>query len=404
MVRLDRLPLNASSKVDLVALRAFPAAWGPDGGEPVGSGRRPATPAQRAVAAAWSRVFGSPEPSLDDDFFAAGGHSLLAMRLGALLRAEQQREFAVDDVFLGHTVEGLARRLEAAPPVEATAVPTDRLAALSAAQRRLWFLDRLSEDTSAYNIAVAERLRGPLDPAALRAALAMVAERQQILRWRVSERDSRPGVAVAPPGAVELPVVDLTDPAPGRPGSGRPGRGRRGPGRGGAGGAAGGGEPAVRPGPGPLWRARLLRLGRDDHVLALTLHHLIFDGWSLDVLYRDLAACYRAARDGRAVATLPTGLRRLRRLAVRAAGPPRPGRPGLVAVHVGRCQPGVGPSPGPAPAAGADPPGRAAPASGPGGGRRPGPGAGPGPVDHPVHGAAGSASPRCCAASPGRPT
>ena len=312
VVRLDRLPLNASSKVDLVALRAFPAAWGPDGGEPVGSGRRPATPAQRAVAAAWSRVFGSPEPSLDDDFFAAGGHSLLAMRLGALLRAEQQREFAVDDVFLGHTVEGLARRLEAAPPVEATAVPTDRLAALSAAQRRLWFLDRLSEDTSAYNIAVAERLRGPLDPAALRAALAMVAERQQILRWRVSERDSRPGVAVAPPGAVELPVVDLTDAAPGRPGV----RAWVDPGGADADPAA-----AVRAelraeasrrfdlARGPLWRARLLRLGRDDHVLASDpappdLRRLVA-GRALPRPRRLLPG--RPRRPGPVLATLPTG-------------------------------------------------------------------------------------------------
>src|SRR2546430_956136 len=87
-------------------------------------------------------------------------------------------------------------------PAPPAGVPAGTPPALSPAQRRLWFLDRLEQDSPVYNVAVAERLRGRLDPAALRSALSMVAERHEVLRWRVSERDGRPEVTVDPPGEV----------------------------------------------------------------------------------------------------------------------------------------------------------------------------------------------------------
>jgi amino acid adenylation domain-containing protein len=286
VVRLERLPLNASGKVDMPALRAVAAVEsGPD--SVAASGPRPArpprTPAEVAVAAAWAAVFGVPAPDLDEDFFASGGHSLIAMRLVAMLRA-QRWEVGTEDVFLGRTLGGLAERTRPAQPGGAAGVPSGSPPALSPAQRRLWFLDRLEPESPVYNVAMAERLYGRLDPAALQVALSMVAERHEVLRWRVSERDGRPEVTVDPAGEVPLPVDDLgaATPRAALPDALR---------------AALQDEAERRfdLARGPLWRARLLRLGPDDHVLALTVHHAIVDGSSQAVLYRDLGACYAAA-------------------------------------------------------------------------------------------------------------
>ncbi|MEV4836945.1 amino acid adenylation domain-containing protein [Nonomuraea sp. NPDC049486] len=231
----------------------------------------------REVAGAWGEAFGGAEPLADDDFFARGGHSLLAMRLTALLRTRLGRELAVEDVLAGRTVAGIARRAAAAPPLREEP-PGDGPAALSAVQRRMWFVERLAPGTPAHNIAMAQRLTGPLDVAALRRALASVAERHEVLRWRVPQTGGVPSVTVTPPGPVPLPVEDVTD-AELRERLQAEAR------------------LAFDLAEGPLWRARLLRLARDEHVeehvLVVTVHHLVFDGWSQKVLYEDISRAYR---------------------------------------------------------------------------------------------------------------
>ncbi|MDA0638587.1 condensation domain-containing protein, partial [Nonomuraea sp. MCN248] len=227
----------------------------------------------RAVAAFWAEAFGSAPPPADADFFACGGHSLLAMRLTALLRTGLGRELAVEDVLGGRTVAGIARRAATAPALREEP-PGEGPARLSPVQRRMWFVERLAPGTPAHNIAMAQRLTGPLDVAALARALASVAERHEVLRWRVPQAGGVPSVAVTPPGPVPLPVEDVT-------------------------------ADALRErlqaearlpfdlAEGPLWRARLLRLAADEHVLAITAHHLVFDGWSQQVLYDDVSRAYR---------------------------------------------------------------------------------------------------------------
>ncbi|GAA3446650.1 non-ribosomal peptide synthetase [Planomonospora venezuelensis] len=299
VVRLPSLPLTVAGKVDLGLLRSGGDGSGPPAGTgnglPAGRGTRdadsggtraPRNAVEETVAAVWARTFEVPEPGLDDDFFAAGGHSLLAMHLVAGLRAGLRREIAVEDVLAGRTVEGIALRAGQAPPIEdppaGTAAP-----ALSAAQRRMWFVERLAPGTPVHNIAMAQRLTGPLDAGALRAALSAVSARHEVLRWRIEESGGVPAVAVDPPGEVGLPVEVLPADAP-------------------AGEWAEDGVPervgewlekeARTPfdlAAGPLWRARLLRLAQDDHVLAVTAHHIVFDGWSQDVLYDDIARAYR---------------------------------------------------------------------------------------------------------------
>ncbi|RVX39048.1 amino acid adenylation domain-containing protein [Nonomuraea polychroma] len=276
VVRLAALPLTVAGKIDMPALRAHRAA-SPANGAPreYGPERPPASETERGVAAAWAEAFGTGEPGPDDDFLASGGHSLVAMRLTALLRAGLGKEIEVSDVLAGRTVAGIARLVDLAPPVREEPLAASP-AALSAMQRRMWFVERLAPGTSAHNIAMAQRLSGPLNVTALRAALAVVAERHEVLRWRIPQSGGVPAVAVSPPGPVPLPVEDVTEPEVGERLEAEA-------------------RLAFDLAAGPLWRARLLRIADEEHVLAITAHHLVFDGWSQRVLYDDLGRAYRRA-------------------------------------------------------------------------------------------------------------
>ncbi|WP_283133515.1 non-ribosomal peptide synthetase [Rhizohabitans arisaemae] len=277
VVHLDSLPLNSSGKVDMAALRALGPVRDHATGRP---GRVPVTPVQQAVAAIWARVLDTPDPSLDDDFLASGGHSLRAMRLVSAIRAELGRQVCVEDVYEGRTCGGLAHRVETAEEADESAPLGGNAPELSPGQRRLWFVERLAPESPAHNIAMAERIRGPLDAGALRSALGAVVARHEVLRWRISHPTGVPKVSVAPPGPVPLPLVDLTTlPSPDREDK-----------------LAevldGEAKDRFDLARGPLIRARLIRLAPDDHVFAVTVHHIVFDGWSQDVLYRDIAQAY----------------------------------------------------------------------------------------------------------------
>jgi mycobactin peptide synthetase MbtE len=309
LLRLDQLPLTPSGKRDAARLAELAAAGfaapagssGPEVDGAAGAGLdgtsasgsnggagASGTPDERAVADAWRRVLGVPATDRADDFFAAGGTSLSAMRLVAVLRDELRRDVSVEDIFDGRTLGGLATRVAGADRLTEPELSLGQPPTLSPSQRRLWFLDQLAPDSAAYNTAMAERLRGPLEPTALRAALRAVADRHEVLRWRITRVAGAPHVTCDPPGDVPLTVVDLstTDPVDR--------------------------ETALRArlqasaatrfdlATGPVWRAELYRLDTDEHVLAMTFHHAVFDGWSQAVLYDQLATAYRAARDGAA--------------------------------------------------------------------------------------------------------
>ncbi len=149
---------------------------------------------------------------------------------------------------------------------------------LSFAQQRLWFLDRLEPGSPLYNMPAAVALRGRLDPAALAAALGEIARRHEALRATFREEGDEPVQAIAGPAPFPLPLIDLQD----RPEEAARLRD----------------EEARRPfdlGRGPLLRAALLRLGPEEHVLVVTMHHIVSDGWSAGVLIRELGALYAAA-------------------------------------------------------------------------------------------------------------
>ncbi|OLT23332.1 hypothetical protein BJF78_32425 [Pseudonocardia sp. CNS-139] len=221
----------------------------------------------------------------DDDFFALGGHSLLATRLLGRLRAAFGAEVGVRDVFEASTPAALAARLTAArgpaapvPPLRRAARPA--VLPLAPAQQRLWFLDRLEEAGGVYTIPFAGRFTGPLDADALRAALADLAARHEVLRTTFPAVDGLARQVVHDDLGPRLDVVDCGDRAA---------------------------EDLVAEACGhrfvldrePPLRAWLFREAPDRHVLLLLLHHIAADGASAGPLLRDLAAAYDARRAGR---------------------------------------------------------------------------------------------------------
>ncbi|MEU1295849.1 amino acid adenylation domain-containing protein [Streptomyces sp. NPDC005840] len=284
----DRLPLTPNGKLDTDALpRAVAVAAG---------NRTPArTATEREVVASMADLLGLAEVGRDDDFFALGGHSLLAT---ALLTAVAERtgvRLPVRALFEAPTVAGLAASLDAqrdAPPhgiaddgPHGSAQRPARLP-LSAAQHRLWLLERMGEGGDRYHIPVALRLTGDLDVPALKAAFSDLLARHESLRTVYPEDAEGPHQVVLPADdcAVELHVAPVTP-------DGRPGDlpspdfdlARR---------------PPVHATLAPV--AKPAGDAADSYLLVLTLHHIVTDGWSMGPLVRDLCTAYRARTDGRA--------------------------------------------------------------------------------------------------------
>jgi amino acid adenylation domain-containing protein len=287
-VHLDALPLSTNGKVDRKAL--------PDPGAPAAVAPAPAaplfrTPVEELLAGLVAEVLGVERVGADDDFFALGGHSLLATRLLARVSRLLGVDLPVSSVFLSPTVAALAAEIsaasgDAAPPVRL--VPrTGAGMPLSFAQRRLWFLDRLEPGSPVYHLPGRVRLSGALDLDALAAALAEIARRHESLRTVFRHAHGEPAQVVLPAAAPPLPRIDLTALPAGSAAAEAERQAR---------------EAAVAPFDlerGPLWRALALRLAPDEHVLVLTLHHIVADGWSLGVFVAELAALYEAFAAGR---------------------------------------------------------------------------------------------------------
>ncbi|HEY2740025.1 MAG TPA: condensation domain-containing protein, partial [Thermoanaerobaculia bacterium] len=258
-------------------------------------GAAPRTPAEEVLAALWSDLLGAGlvgSVGREDDFFARGGHSLLATQLVSRVRTTFGIELPLRAVFEHPTLAGLAREIEqrsrlagSAPPPLVRIDRVDRAndLPLSFAQQRLWFLDQL-EGGSLYNVPIALRMTGRLSITALSRVFAEVVRRHEVLRT-VFTGDG--GQVILPPAGFVLPVMDLTALAPAL----------REP-------VAVGwiAEEARRPfdlARGPLLRVRLWRCGETEHLMLLAMHHIVSDGWSLEVLTREVTALYAAFSAGR---------------------------------------------------------------------------------------------------------
>ncbi|RJQ75848.1 non-ribosomal peptide synthetase [Amycolatopsis panacis] len=277
-VVLDSIPLTPNGKVDRRALPAPGAAVS-------ATGRGPRNAREEALCRLIAEVLGLPRVGIDDGFFDLGGHSLLATRLIARVRATLGVDVSIRDLFTAPTVAGLSQVIDrAATTLRRPVVRAERpeRLPLSFAQQRLWFLNRLEENTSTYNMPIAMRLRGPLDRDALAAAVQDLSDRHEPLRTRYPDVDGTPYQDVVPPEQARVGLrTEEVGPAElaGRLES-----------------FCGNGFDLATELP---LRACLFALSPEEHVLTLVLHHIAGDGWSMGPLARDLAAAYTARHSGK---------------------------------------------------------------------------------------------------------
>ncbi|WP_122856978.1 non-ribosomal peptide synthetase, partial [Pseudomonas viridiflava] len=281
LVRLDAWPLTANGKVDR---RALPV---PDRDAlNTGEYQTPQGELEVALAAIWSELLQVERVGRHDRFFELGGHSLLAMRMVSQVRQRLSLELALGDLFADSALAAVARCLGSTGRSELPAIQVIRHEGpvpLSFAQQRLWFLAQMEDANSAYNIPLGLQLNGQLDTRALKRALERIVVRHDSLRSRFTQQEGEARVQAAPASVLpDLLWQDLR---------GQDEQALQRVVR----------EEAAQPfdllDDLPI-RGRLLCLAEDRHVLLLTLHHIVADGWSLGVFTRELTVLYRAFSQG----------------------------------------------------------------------------------------------------------
>ena len=282
---LEALPLTPNGKVNRQALPA------PDLNvlQVQRNYVAPRTPSEEILVGIWKELLTIERIGVEDSFFELGGHSLLATQVIARIRVAFEIEMPVRSLFEAPTVSGLAKKVEqmlavgagvAAPSI--APIPRDGELPLSFGQQRLWFLDKLDSNSPQYNIPDAVRIKGSLQIEALEHSLNEIVRRHEILRTTIPTVDGVGVQLIAPQIRIQLPVVGLSH----LPEQERLSRAQESV-----------AEDARRPfdlAAGPLLRASLLRLDKDDHVFLLTMHHIVSDGWSTGIFIRELVASYRA--------------------------------------------------------------------------------------------------------------
>ncbi|WP_434700397.1 amino acid adenylation domain-containing protein [Pseudomonas sp. D1-1] len=276
-VRLDTLPLSPSGKVDR---KALPAPQQRDGQHGALAGEWELT-----LAELWKELLGCTEVGADDNFFALGGHSLLAARLVARIAEQHGRRLPLRSVFEQPLLRDLAATLAQAS-TEADGIPRafeEPLAPLHFTQQRLWFLDRLQGDTQAYHLSLALRLAGNLQPAVLERALAQLVARQHSLQTLFSETAEGVRQRVEALDAMPLSFEPLENDEQSSAFTQKLSHEAQ--------------RPFDLTAP-PLWRVRVYQ-GNDRSVLQVTVHHIIADARSLEILFNELQLIYQALLEGR---------------------------------------------------------------------------------------------------------
>ncbi|PYP82153.1 MAG: non-ribosomal peptide synthetase [Blastocatellia bacterium AA13] len=285
-VRMHALPKTPNGKIDRGALPKPELAGG---SEYIG----PRNAVEEIVCGIWSEVLKVETVGIHDNFFELGGHSLLATQVVSRMRGIQGVEVSLRDLFTHPTVATIALEQEQSRgrgSVSAGAIERvgrEGEMPLSYAQQRMWFIDQLEPGSAAYNIPCAVRLSGRLDEKALRRSLNEIVMRHEALRTSFPSRDGAPTQEIHESGELGLEVIDLTKAEEGE----REERleellaeeARR-------------GFDLSR---GPLIRARLMKEGEEEHVLMVNMHHIVSDGWSMEVMVGELAQLYEAFRDGK---------------------------------------------------------------------------------------------------------
>lgn len=289
---LASMPLTPNGKIDR---RALPK---PDYGRM--GGERPFTaprnPTEKVLAGIFADVLHVPRVSIYDNFFDLGGHSLLAIQLASRIRATLRTELPLVMLFdlptVAELAEAVMKQQNVMPARQIQPEKREGLLPLSFGQKRLWFVQQLALEAPVFNVPMALRLSGPLDVTALTRSCQEIVNRHEVLRAVFTAVDGVPYQQIQPYQMVSLPLLDLSllsDSAQ---------------------------ETAVaaqmqaefeRPfnlETGPVVRFKLLRLAPEEHIFIATIHHIVFDGWSVGVLLQELAVLYDAYRQGK-TAVLP---------------------------------------------------------------------------------------------------
>jgi amino acid adenylation domain-containing protein len=287
VVFLDEFPLTANGKLDRKALPLPDIAQET---EDVTS----FTPTEEIVAGVWSTLLGSTQVRRNSNFFELGGHSLLVAQLLSRLRhifgceipLRSIFEFAVLSECSSH-IEALIGKAQQLPQRPLTRISREHDLPLSSAQERLWFLDRFTSSSSAYNIAGAARLSGDLDKEVLKKSLAEIVRRHEVLRTSFLEVEGRPVQKICKEASFQFVEKDLQGSA-GKALQERLNQELK-------------KESQHRfdlsvPG---LLRCTLFQVAPQEHTLLLVMHHAISDGWSITVLIRELKELYAAYREGK---------------------------------------------------------------------------------------------------------
>ncbi|MDZ7342104.1 MAG: non-ribosomal peptide synthase/polyketide synthase, partial [candidate division KSB1 bacterium] len=290
-IQLDEIPLTANAKVDRRALPTPEISRSDMKKEYVA----PRTHTERELAKIWLDLIKIDRVGIHDTFFELGGHSLLATQLISRVREHFKVELPLITVFEAPTLSAFAERIERAklaagplemPPIEPIPRHPGVELELSFTQQRLWFLDQLDPGQSFYNIPSSVRLKGKLNLLAFERSILEVIRRHEILRTRFAAVKGRPIMVIAPEPDFSLPQVDLTmlSEAEREAEISRLAN-----------------EDASRPfnlATGPLFRATLLKLADDEHVVLFTMHHIISDGWSVNILLQEMGILYNAFSQG----------------------------------------------------------------------------------------------------------
>ncbi|WP_050526995.1 non-ribosomal peptide synthetase [Pseudorhodobacter aquimaris] len=276
-IPMDSFPLTPNGKIDRNALPAAQMAHPP-------SPPQSASQREELVAGIWAAALGVATIDPEDDFFALGGHSLIALRVIGDLRSHLGLEVSLRDLFEVDSFRAFCQRLDqltvsrVLPAVEVGNAPS-----LSAAQHRQWLLSRLNAGNADYHLPLAVQLSGDLDIAALTKALTALGDRHDVLRCRFPDERGAAKVEILD-GFV--PVLERDD-ISGLAASERAQRLE---------------ELAIQDAGTPFdlyaappWRARLIKVGPTEHILQVTLHHILADEWSFEVILRDLSAGYTGA-------------------------------------------------------------------------------------------------------------
>ncbi len=288
IVKVAEIPRTANGKVNRRALPAPETLLQAQ----LAQAYEPAqTATEEVVAGVWGQILRLDRVGRNDNFFHLGGHSLLATQVVSRLGELFDIELSLRKIFESSTLKSLSARVDdeiregqgrALLPIETVArggpLP------LSFAQQRLSFIDQFAPGNVGYNISTTVRLRGPLHCEALERSLDFVIRRHEVLRSVFPVIEGRAVQLVNEPAQFLLPILDLTDDAQ----------------------DAHVVELATKENlrvfnlsEGPLFRATLLRLGQEEHVMLLTMHHIVSDEWSMGVLVREIATAYEAYADDR---------------------------------------------------------------------------------------------------------